>query len=58
MSQFRNWYVRNQDVITWFIIGFLSMSMLVNLLNGSYGWAAVDAIIIYVNYKMRNFRMQ
>ena len=58
MSQFRNWYVRNQDVITWFIIGFLSMSMLVSLLNGNYVWAAIDAVIIYVNYKMRNFRMQ
>jgi tetrahydromethanopterin S-methyltransferase subunit C len=58
MSQFRNWYVRNQDAITWFIIGFLSMSMLVSLSNGSYIWAAIDAIIIYANYKIRDFRMQ
>jgi hypothetical protein len=58
MSQFRNWYVRNQDAITWFIIGWLSMACLDNLARGSYGWAVFDAVIIYINYKMRDFRMQ
>ena len=58
MSQFRNWYVRNQDAITWFIIGFLSMSLINSLANGNWIWAAVESLIIYANYKVRNFRMQ
>ena len=57
MGQFRNWYVRNQDAITWFLIGLLFMSCIDNLSRGSYGWAAFDAIIVYVNYKFREFRM-
>jgi len=57
MSQFRNWYVCNQDAITWFIIGILSLSCLSNLYKGDYIWAAIDVAIIYVNFKLRNVRM-
>jgi hypothetical protein len=57
MGQFRNWYVRNQDAITWFIIGWLAMGLLDNLTRGNFVWAGIDAVIIYVNYKMRDFRM-
>jgi hypothetical protein len=27
MNSFKNWYVGNQDAITWFIIGVLTMTM-------------------------------
>jgi len=58
MSEFRNWYVRNQDAITWFIIGFLTMQGLNELAEGDYVWAGISFLIAYGNYKIRNFRMQ
>jgi hypothetical protein len=57
MGQFRNWYIRNQDAITWFIIGVLSMSCLHSFSKGDYIWAAIDIAIIYGNFKFRNVRM-
>ena len=58
MSGFRNWYVRNQDAITWFLIGWLTFAGLDNLLSGQYIWAAINFAIAYANYKIRDFRMQ
>jgi hypothetical protein len=58
MEQFRNWYVRNQDAITWFIIGFLTMQGLNELAKGDYVWAGISFMIAYANYAIRNFRMQ
>ena len=52
MNKFRDWYISNYDAITWFIIGWLSFSLLDNLLRGQYLWALVDAAIIYINYKL------
>ena len=57
MSGFRNWYSRNQDAITWFVIGWLSMACLDSLIRGSYGWAAVQALLAYVNYKLAAVRL-
>jgi hypothetical protein len=54
---FRDWYVRNQDAITWFLIGILSLNCLNNLYKGDYIWAAIDVAIIYVNFKLRNVRL-
>ena len=58
MTQFRNWYVRNQDSITWFIIGWLTLSGIENLIDGKYIGAAIDAAIIFVNVKLSGFNMQ
>ena len=58
MSKFRNWYVRNQDAITWFIIGWCSFAALDNLANGNYIWAAVMALLAYGNYKLEKIKMQ
>jgi hypothetical protein len=52
MSNFRNWYVRNQDMITGFIMGWLCMSCIDNISRGNYIWAALEAGLVYVNYKM------
>ena len=57
MNTFRRWYVCNQDAITWFIIGILSMSCLHSFSKGDYIWVAIDVAIIYVNFKFRNVRM-
>lgn len=57
MNNFRNWYSRNQDAITWFLIGWLSMGMFDNLFKGDYVWAAVNAAFIWVNYKLISVRL-
>ena len=53
----RNWYIRYQDEITWFLIGWLSMATLDALMRGEYGWAAFDAFFAFVNYKMASVRI-
>lgn len=55
---FKDWYVRNQDAITWFIIGWLSFALLMNITTGDWLWAAVDAVLIYGNYKLKDVRLQ
>jgi hypothetical protein len=49
---FRNWYIRNQDAITWFLIGWLVYGGLDNLATGRYGWAALSFACAYANYKI------
>jgi len=58
MNSFKNWYVSNQDAITWFIIGVLVMTMFNSIALGNYGWAAISAFFIWINYKLRNVRLQ
>jgi hypothetical protein len=57
MNKFKQWYVKNQDAITWFIIGVLVVNCIDALASRNYIWAAVDAAIIYVNFKLRNVRL-
>lgn len=58
MDSFRNWYIRNQDAITWFLIGWLSWGCIDQLARGNYGWAAADAVLIWVNYRFLKVRVQ
>jgi len=58
MSEFRDWYVRNQDAITWFVIGWLAFACLDSLGQRNYVWAVFDAVLIWVNYKLASVRMQ
>jgi len=58
MSQFRNWYVRNQDAITWFLIGWCTFAGLSDLIDGKYVWAVINFAIAYINYKTNDFKMQ
>ena len=57
MSNFRNWYTRNQDAITWFIIGWLAFAGIDSLVNGNYIWAGIDAALIWFNYKLVSVRL-
>jgi hypothetical protein len=57
MSNFSNWYIRNQDAITWFIIGWLVYACGDAVSEGRYGWAVFNAALAYANYAMRNFRI-
>ncbi len=56
-DSFRNWYIYNQDAISWFIIGWISFACLNNLAIGNYVWAGVDFALAYFNYKMTKVRM-
>jgi hypothetical protein len=57
MNNFRNWYIRNQDAITWFIIGWLAMAGMTALAEGRYLWVAIDAALIWLNYSLIKARM-
>lgn len=58
MNYFRNWYVRNQDAISWFIIGWMTLSAIRALSVGNYFWAAIDTILVYITYKLIRIRIQ
>lgn len=58
MGSFRNWYVRNQDAITWFLIGWLTFAGIDSLTKGSYIWAIVSFALAYGNYKLNSVRLQ
>jgi hypothetical protein len=57
MSNFKNWYVSNQDAITWFVIGFLVQTLLINFARGDWFWAIVTAALIWLNYTLRKVRL-
>ena len=57
MNSFKNWYSYNQDAISWFIIGWLSLACLDALSEGSYIWALINAGLIWLNYSMRKIRL-
>lgn len=57
MSEFHDWYVRNQDAITWFLIGWLMFAGIDSLGRGSYGWALFDFVLVYINYKFSDVRL-
>lgn len=58
MSMFRNWYVRHQDAITWFVIGLLSLATVNYAVQRDWLWAGGCVVLIMINYKLRKFRMQ
>lgn len=58
MSKFREWYVQNQDAITWFIIGVLTSGMLDQLARHNFWLAALSAVLILGNYKMLDHKMK
>jgi len=57
MNTFKQWYVRNQDAITWFIIGWMVLSCIGNVAKQQYVMALFDAVIVFINYKLRNVRL-
>jgi len=57
MNKFRNWYIHNQDAITWFVIGILTSALIDHLIKAQYGWAMLDAVFIWANYKMAGIRL-
>jgi hypothetical protein len=58
MEKFREWYVDNQDAITWFLVGFLVYGGIDQLAKGNYGSALLDFGLAYANYFMNRVRIQ
>jgi hypothetical protein len=52
IENFRNWYIRNSNEITWFLIGFLTMSGLFALSTGNYTSAALNFVLAWANYAL------
>ena len=52
MNSFRQWYLNNQKEITWFLIGFLTLSGLQDLGSGDYVGALVSFGLAWINYAL------
>lgn len=57
MNKFREWYIRNQDAITWFLIGVLTSQALDSLAKRDYGSALLSAGLALANYWMARTRL-
>jgi hypothetical protein len=55
-NDFYRWMSRNDEKISWFVIGWLCMGALQALTIGDYLWAAIDAALAYANYKLTTIR--
>jgi hypothetical protein len=52
MDNFRRWYHRNHTEITWFLIGWLTVSALDCLGHGDYLGFFITGGLALINYKM------
>lgn len=56
MDKFLNWYNENFTEISWFIVGWLSMSCIEQLSRGNWVAALFDAGLCYFNYYLWKVR--
>ena len=49
MNRFRLWASRNSTEITWFIIGWLTLAGVTNLIQGDWVGVIIDAALIWIN---------
>jgi hypothetical protein len=57
MSNFRSWYIRNQEIISGFVAGILLMNGIDNLIAGHLFYGLFELAIAVVNLYMVNQRM-
>lgn len=50
MTTFRQWYLRNQNEITWFLIGFLIAAAVHSFGKGEYADAGFSLLLAFANY--------
>ena len=50
LENFRQWYLRNQVQITWFLIGWLVLGGIYDFGRGNYTGAILLWVIALVNY--------
>lgn len=58
MTAFREWYIKHQDAITWFIIGVCAMAGLSSLAVGDYTNALINFGIAALNYFLSGYKMK
>lgn len=49
MDKFRDWYLRNWESITWFLVGFMTLNAINHLARGQWEGAVLDMLIIFIN---------
>lgn len=52
MNNFKLWYFRNQEKISWFFTGWLSLGCINSLGRGDYVSAAISAGLIMLNVSL------
>ena len=52
MNSIKAFFLNNQKEITWFLIGFLTLSGLQDLGEGNYVGALISFALVYINYKL------
>jgi hypothetical protein len=50
LTQFKFWYLKNQNEITWFLIGFLFATAVHSFSTGNYVDSAFSLILVVANY--------
>ena len=50
LDKFRSWYLRNQNEITWFLIGFLIASAIHSFSVGNYEDMTFSLLMAFANY--------
>lgn len=58
MKNLKLWYVRNQDKISWFIIGWLMSMSIAELIEGNYIFAAVNLMLAIINYTFIDWKVE
>lgn len=58
MGNFRSWYIKHQDSISWFIIGLMAAATFDALAEGKPLWALGYIALGYINYLGTKFKMQ
>jgi hypothetical protein len=52
-NEISRWHSRNHLEITWFLLGWLTLSTLDNIAAGNYIWASVSAFLAWAIFKLR-----
>lgn len=55
-EKFREWYIKHDLAITWFLIGVLATTGLDSLARQDYGQALLCFVIAFANFKLRNVK--
>lgn len=58
MNAFRAWYIRNQDAITWFLIGLLTSQAIDALARRDYTTALISGGFALANYLFAGYRLR
>lgn len=58
MTKFRDWYVRHQDAITWWIIGFWCAAMIDALGRQDWTIVAIGLMVVASNWFFYHTRLE